>query len=63
MHDGLLEFEQVKELLNLRGKSHLILTGRNAHVELIKMADLVSEIKKIKHPYDKGIPAVKGLDF
>jgi len=63
LYDKLLELGQVKELFNLRANTHLILTGRNAHVELIKMADLVSEIKKIKHPYDKGIPAVKGLDF
>lgn len=41
----------------------LVLTGRNADKSIIKMADMVSEIKKIKHPYDKGKLAKKGIDF
>jgi len=63
LHDGLLELDNIKELLKLRGQTHLVLTGRNASKELIDMADLVSEIKKIKHPYDRGITAQKALDF
>lgn len=63
VNDGLLSLTQVKHILNLRGETHIILTGRNAVDYLIKQADLVSEIKNIKHPYDKGISAVKGLDF
>ncbi|MBI2447988.1 cob(I)yrinic acid a,c-diamide adenosyltransferase [Candidatus Microgenomates bacterium] len=41
----------------------LVLTGRNAPEWLIKKADLVTEMKEIKHPFQKGIRAKKGLDF
>ena len=41
----------------------LVLTGRYAHPEIIKYADLVSEILEIKHPYQKGIQSRKGIDF
>jgi len=55
------------ELLSLlRGKpvkTELVLTGRGATKALIKYANLVSEIKKIKHPYDSGIRARRGIEF
>jgi cob(I)alamin adenosyltransferase len=41
----------------------LILTGRNASPQLIEAANLVSEIREIKHPYRKGIPARKGIEY
>ena len=41
----------------------LVLTGHNAPKKLIDMADLVTEMKEIKHPYRKGILAKKGIDF
>jgi cob(I)alamin adenosyltransferase len=41
----------------------LILTGRYADKDLIAMADLVTEMKEIKHPYKKGIPSRKGIDY
>lgn len=41
----------------------LVLTGRYASKKLIEVADLVSEMKEIKHPYQKGILAKKGVDF
>lgn len=40
----------------------LILTGRNAPDELVQIADYVSEIKKVKHPYERGIPAREGIE-
>jgi cob(I)alamin adenosyltransferase len=40
-----------------------VLTGRRAGKELIEKADLVTEMKKVKHPYEKGIKAKKGIDF
>ncbi len=43
--------------------THLILTGRNAKKEIIDRADLVTEMKEIKHPYQKGIQAQKGIDY
>lgn len=57
---------QTKDLVGLieeRGKTHLVLTGRHCPRELIGLADTVTEMKKIKHAYDKGMRAVKGLDF
>jgi cob(I)alamin adenosyltransferase len=41
----------------------LVLTGRNASPEIIERADLVTEMREIKHPYQKGIMAQKGIDF
>lgn len=61
--DGLLAVEDVLELLQKRGATHVVLTGRSATQELIDSADMVSEIVKKKHPYDVGKMAVKGLDF
>ena len=42
---------------------HVVITGRNAPPELIDAADLVSEVCKVKHPYDKGINAQAGIEF
>lgn len=42
---------------------HFILTGRNAPASFIERADLVTEMKEIKHPFQKGKPAEKGLDY
>lgn len=61
--DGLVESKGVMELLGKRGKTHMILTGRGASQELIEVADLVTECKKIKHPFDTGKMAVSGLDY
>jgi cob(I)alamin adenosyltransferase len=41
----------------------VILTGRGAPRALLSMADLVTEMKEIKHPYKKGITAQPGIDF
>ena len=43
-------------------KLELVLTGRYAHPELVKIADLVTEMLEIKHPYQSGIQARKGVD-
>ncbi len=61
--EGLLEGKRVIELLSNRGETHVILTGRGVTEEIVKMADLVTECKKIKHPYDQDKLAVAGLDF
>jgi cob(I)alamin adenosyltransferase len=42
---------------------HLVITGRSAKQEIMDMADLVTEMKPIKHYYDEGIPAVLGVEF
>lgn len=42
---------------------HLVLTGRNAPEELVEMADLVTEMKEVKHPFHAGIYAQQGIEF
>jgi len=42
---------------------HVICTGRNAHPKLVELADLVTEMREIKHPYTKGILAQRGIDY
>jgi len=44
-------------------KVELILTGRYADEKLIELADLVTEMREVKHPYQKGIPARKGIEY
>lgn len=61
--DKLLSESQILELIGKRGKTHIILTGRGATEAIIEQADLVTEMKKIKHPYDTGKKAVRGLDY
>lgn len=59
-----LDLEEVLEGLKKKSpNAHVILTGRDAPVKLIKMADLVTEMKEIKHPFQKGIVAQPGIDF
>jgi len=61
----LLKVEDVLKVIEKKHpKVNLIITGRGAPKELIKIADLVTEMRQIKHPYeDKGIQARKGLEF
>lgn len=63
VNDHLLALPDLLALLELRGSTHLILTGRSAPKKLIDIADLVTEMKNVKHPYEKGLKAVQGLDF
>ncbi len=53
----------VQSLQNRRPGLHVILTGRNTPPELAAVCDLVSEIRCVKHPFEAGIEACKGLDF
>ncbi len=41
----------------------VVVTGRGAAPELIAAADLVTEMRSLKHPFDRGLPALKGIDF
>ena len=61
---GLLSEEDVLNLLKLRpGHVELILTGRNAPQALIAQADLVSEMKCHRHPFEQGIAARRGVEY
>ncbi len=53
----------VAELLNKRPMLHVVLTGRHASPDVIEIADLVSEMKVIKHPYAHGIQPQRGVEF
>ena len=53
----------IEELKAKREMLHVVITGRNASPELIEIADLVSEMKVIKHPYAHGIKPQKGVEF
>ncbi len=60
----LIEVEEIAKLI--RDKPYnveLILTGRYADDKIMDMADLVTEMVKVKHPYDKGIKARKGIEY
>ncbi len=61
--EGLVKKKAILALVSARGKTHLVLTGRDCSPELEAVADIVTEMKKVKHAYDQGLPAVKGLDF
>ncbi len=50
-------------IINKPEQLELVLTGRNPSPELLELADYVTEMRKIKHPFDQGIPARRGVEF
>jgi len=61
---GLVNQEDIESVLKANPpKQHLVITGRDAPDWLIDKADLVTEMKEIKHPYQQGIMAQKGVDW
>jgi len=64
IHLGLLDVSEVTALIRERPENvHLILSGRYAREEVTRLAHLVSEVRNIKHPYEQGIEAEKGIDY
>ena len=65
LNNGLVTDADVRDLVNrCPEETHLLLTGRNAPDWLIKEADMVSDVKEVKHYFEeKGTLAVKGLDY
>jgi len=64
LHMGLVKINQVLEIMALTpAKTELVLTGRYCPKEIINKADLVSEIKEIKHYYRHGVKARKGIEY
>lgn len=60
---GYLDAEQVCQLIKHKAKGlELVLTGRNAAKEIIELADLVTEMKEVKHYYTQGVPARNGIE-
>ncbi len=62
-YDNLPLDEIVETLSNKPEDLHVIVTGRNAKDELIEIADLVTEMAQIKHPFRSGVKAQKGIEF
>jgi len=61
---GLIKAEKVIELIkNTSKKTELILTGRYMPEEFIKYADLISEVREVKHHFQAGVPARKGIEY
>ena len=61
---GLAKLEDIKNIIDKRDPVvEIVMTGRGATRELIELADLVTEMKNIKHPFDKGLPARRGIEF
>ena len=61
---GLAKLEDIKNIIDRRDPLvEIVMTGRSATRELIELADLVTEMKNIKHPFDKGIKARRGIEF
>ena len=61
--DFFTEDDLIAVLQNTKNTMDIVLTGRNASKKLIEYADLVTEMKCVKHYYQKGIKAVKGLEY
>ena len=61
---GMLDPQQVVETLKQRPEQvHVILTGRNAHPSIVEIADTVTEMRQVKHAYEKGVMAQRGIEY
>lgn len=61
---GWIDIEDVVTTIRDRpGFQHVVITGRGAHPALLELADLVSEVAKVKHPMDQGIRAQQGIEW
>ena len=64
MKHGLIREEEVRDCLSGRPAGlEVVLTGRDPSPEMVKLADYVSEIRKVKHPFDDGIRAREGIEY
>ncbi len=57
------EQEMVDVLISRDSSMHIVVTGRGAGEKLTEAADLVTEMREIKHPYKQGVKAQKGIEF
>ena len=61
---GLIDVEQVLELIRMKPEQvELVLTGRNADERVVQAADLVTEMREVKHYYQSGVPARTGIEM
>jgi cob(I)alamin adenosyltransferase len=61
---GMLDPAKVVEALKRKPEMvHVILTGRNAHPSIVELADTVTEMRQVKHAYEKGVMAQRGIEY
>ena len=61
---GMIDPAKVMETLKQKPEMvHVILTGRNAHPSLVEIADTVTEMRQVKHAYEKGVVAQRGIEY
>ena len=61
---GMLDPAKVAETLRQKPEMvHVILTGRNAHPTIVELADTVTEMRQVKHAYEKGVEAQRGIEY
>lgn len=60
---GLIDRAAALDLLDDHGAAELVLTGRDPAPELLERADYITEMKLVRHPYEKGVKARKGIEF
>ena len=61
---GMLDPAKVAEALKQKPEMvHIILTGRNAHPTIVELADTVTEMRQLKHAYEKGVEAQRGIEY
>lgn len=64
MNFGWIDTAEVVRVLRERPETtNVILTGRDAPAELLEIADTVTEMRKVKHPFDRGVQARRGIDY
>ncbi len=62
--EGLLEEDDILQLISLKPEdTHLVLTGRGCPRSVIEKADIVTEMKEVKHPFSAGTKAAKGVEY
>ena len=61
---GMLDAAKVADVLKRKPEQvHVILTGRNAHPTIVELADTVTEMRQVKHAYEKGVMAQRGIEY
>jgi len=61
---GMLDPQKVAQSLRSKPEAvHVILTGRNAHPTIVELADTVTEMRQVKHAYEKGVLAQRGIEY
>jgi cob(I)alamin adenosyltransferase len=63
LHCGILSMEEIKRIIDKGGGTEIVPTGRDAPKEIISLANLVTEMKEIKHYYNEGTAARRGIEY